>query len=67
MAKLDEGTKRLLMLAIRDADWSGWANVSKVVWPAIAAVPDEILEKRPDANGGSVRITRVGEAVLRYC
>jgi hypothetical protein len=63
---LDSGSKHILRLAVKDADAEGWATVSKVVWPLLAKIPDELLEKRPSDDGGHVRLTDTGDAVLRY-
>jgi hypothetical protein len=64
--KLDAGKKHLMRLAVRDAGLDGWAKVSSVVWPAVASIPDELMEKRPNDNGGHVRLTQTGVAVLEY-
>lgn len=65
-SKLDDGSKHLLRLAMREADAEGWAKVSKVVWPAIVRIPDDLVEKRPSDDGGYCRLTVGGEAVINY-
>ena len=64
--KLAMGELSILRLAAKDAGADGWAHVSKIVWPLIASVPDELLEKRETETGGDVRITEQGKIVLKY-
>ena len=64
--KLDQGQRHLMDLANREANLDGWAKVSKVVWPLIEKIPTELLEKAPSDDGGLVRLTSTGAAILRY-
>lgn len=65
--KIDHGDIRLLRLALKGAQSDGWAKVSKAVWPAIARLPDDLIEKRPTEEGGHVRLTDRGDAIVTYC
>ncbi len=67
--KLDAGQQHFLRLArmgmASGAD--GWAKVSKVVWPLMATMPEDLLEREPFEDGsGRCRLTDRGEAVLDY-
>lgn len=64
--KLDAGKKHLLRLAIKDAAVDGWAKVSRVVWPLVSGLPDDLVEKRPSDDGGHIRLTECGKAVVLY-
>lgn len=64
--KLSDAERHLLRLARRDADADGWTVVSQLIWPFVAALPDELLEKRPGKDGGQVRLTEAGAAVITY-
>jgi hypothetical protein len=65
--KLDAGQKHLLRLTAKGASENGgWAPVSKLVWPLIAALPNDLIEKQPAAEGGLARLTEAGETVLFY-
>lgn len=66
--KLDSGTLHILKLTAKDADADGWAKVSKLLWPLVARLPDDLVEKRPSAldGGGHIRLTSDGEAIVRY-
>ena len=65
--KLDQGDLRLLQLALKGAGPDGWAKVSKVVWPAVMRLPDDLVEKQPSEDGGRVRLTERGDAIVTYC
>lgn len=56
--------RHFMRLARQDADPEGWAKVSEAIWPFVAKVPDDLMEK--DAAGLRVRLTGTGEAVLLY-
>lgn len=64
--KLDTGDRHLMRLATRDAGADGWATVSAVVWPKIEKLPDELVERQSTDDGGLVRLTSEGHAVLLY-
>ena len=66
MAKLDTNQLHLLQLAARDSDAEGWMPVSKMLWPVIQFLPDDLVEKRAAEAGGHIRLTAAGDAVLRY-
>lgn len=43
------------------------AGVSKVVWPLIAAVPEELVARVQNADGsGAARLTKEGAIVLKW-
>lgn len=64
---LDAGTRHILRLAERDADTDGWAKVSSVLWPIIAKLPNDLVERRAaDDGSGHVRLTPGGQAVIMY-
>lgn len=65
---LTSGDRNLLRLASKGAADDGWAPVSRQIWPLVAKLPDELLEKRTgrDDGGGWVRLTDAGNIVLRY-
>lgn len=64
--KLNDGSLHLLRLTARGAGLDGWAPVSKVVWPLIAQLPDDLVEKRPSDDGGHARLTDRGDAIVVY-
>lgn len=64
--KIDAGQKNLLRLALRDADANGWAKVSAMVWPLVTALPRDLVETSPTGDGGYVRLTDSGKAVVLY-
>lgn len=64
--KLSDGHRHMLRLALKDANCHGFASVSATVWPEILKIPDELLDKLPGENGGHVRVTKEGKAVLKY-
>lgn len=64
--KLGDGPKHLLRLAMKEAGEDGWAKVSAGVWPLVADLPDDLVEKRPSNDGGHIRLTSGGEAVVYY-
>jgi len=64
--KLDRGILHMMRLAKKDAQADGWTKVSKAVWPAITAIPDDLIEKRPSDEGGHVRLTDRGDAIVLY-
>lgn len=45
----------------------GWAPVSAVVWPLVAALPDDLVEREPgDEGAGRVRLTPEGDTVMAW-
>lgn len=56
----------LLRLANKEAGVDGWAKVSEIVWPLIADIPDDLLEKEKATDGGRVRLTDRGKAIAMY-
>jgi|HubBroStandDraft_5_1064220.scaffolds.fasta_scaffold592327_2 hypothetical protein len=64
---LDDGDKRLLRQIVDEMRSDGWARVSKVVWPVIEKLPDDLVEKKPRDDGSAeVRVTDRGLAVAAY-
>jgi len=65
-AQLGVNERHLLRLASQGADEDGWATVSRIVWPLLAKVPEELLEREwlEGAEKGRCRLTDRGEAVL---
>ena len=67
MSKLDDKTKSMLNTLLRTTpDAGGWRRVSKIVWPLIGVLPDDLVEKRATDDGGFVRLTVRGQAVCDY-
>lgn len=66
MPTLTDNQKHILRLSKRGANDAGWAPVSKPVWPLLADIPDELLEKAPSDSGGHVRLTTKGKTILDY-
>ena len=64
--KLDSGTIHLLRLTAKDADAEGWSKVSGLLWPICSKLPDDLIEKRPSDDGGHIRLTSYGKAIVRY-
>lgn len=67
--KLTPQQKGFMALIMRSPDQGGgWRRVSKMVWPLVAraALPDELIEVRPEGDAGMVRLTERGEAVALY-
>lgn len=64
--KLNAGQMHLLRLTLRDGDAEGWAKVSKILWPLVLPLPDDLVEKRESDNGGHIRLTAGGKAVAAY-
>lgn len=65
--KLDHGQLHLLRLAAKDADDTGWANVSSVVWPLASALPDDlVLKVEAEDGGGKIYLTDAGKALVKY-
>lgn len=63
---LNDGDKHLLKLIANAPQIEGWSKVSKTVWPVIAKLPNELVEKRPSNDGGHVRLTDTGHTILMY-
>jgi hypothetical protein len=66
MSKLVVGTIHLLRLTAKGADPEGWSKVSKLLWPTCSKLPDDLVEKRQSDDGGHIRLTSDGEAIVRY-
>lgn len=65
--KIENGPKHLIRLAKSNADETGWAKVSKQVWPMLDSVPAELLEREGSREeGGRCRLTADGEIVLKW-
>ena len=64
--KLDAGKINLLRLVLRHADANGWAKVSAMVWPLVISLPRDLVETSPTGDGGYVRLTDSGKAVVLY-
>lgn len=63
--KLNAGERHLLRLVKNGADAEGWANVSSVVWPLVAALPNALVETRIQADEQrQVRLTNDGQQIL---
>lgn len=63
--KLDHGQKHLMRLCAQGKKEDGWAPVSKVVWPLLADIPTELVEREQFADGaGRAKLTTAGETVL---
>lgn len=58
MAKLDTNQLHLLQLAARDSDAEGWMPVSKMLWPVIQFLPDDLVEKRARTHSPDCRWRR---------
>jgi hypothetical protein len=66
-SRLDADQLRLLRLARKGALADGWAPVSKLVFPLLANVPVELLEREQSADGsGRCRLTVDGRIVLTW-
>lgn len=49
------------------SDSNGWRRVSSVVWPIVANLPDTLVEReRNEEGGGRIRFTNIGVEVYRY-
>lgn len=64
--KLDNAQLHLLRLTAKGSDAEGWAKVSGAIWPFVAKLPDDLVERRPSEDGGHVRLTDRGEAIIMY-
>jgi hypothetical protein len=63
--KLDAGNKHLLKLVMKGADDTGWAPVSKPVFPLVEAMPKELIELEPVGEGrGRARLTQQGKNLI---
>ena len=64
--KLDSGEKHFLRLIAQDQSrQDGWAPVSRVLYPLVAAMPGELVELHRNDNGtGRVRLTAHGESIV---
>jgi hypothetical protein len=65
--KLNAGQLRLLVLTAKGASGpDGWTSVSEVVWPVIAALPADLVEREKLEVGGRARLTDAGKVLLAY-
>lgn len=60
--KLNNGQLHIMRLL----SGRGWSKVSKVVWPFVVGLPEELRELKPEEDGGVARLTEKGETVLDY-
>lgn len=67
-ATISAGEASLLKLVRKGMDkHGGWATVSPIVWPAIASLPDELVERRQyEDGGGKCSLTVRGALLLEY-
>ena len=62
MSKLSDNAKHLLRLLVYDTDNSGWAKVSKEVWPLLKIIPSELIEKEQNNDGtGRAKLSDKGK------
>lgn len=68
MSKLNSKQQDILRLIMRSKpDHAGWFRVSGSVWQLVdGALPADLVELRPDENGGHLRLTDRGQAVGDY-
>lgn len=66
MKHIDNGQLHLLKLASQEQDAEGWAKVSEILWPIVSKLPDDLVEKRAGEDGGHIRLTEGGQAIVRY-
>ena len=64
--RLDAGQRHLLRLVAKGKGSDGWSKVSSAVWPLVKELPDDLVDKVDSVEGGEVRLTPIGEAVLTY-
>jgi hypothetical protein len=64
--EITSGALNLLRLAARGQAEDGWAPVSEKVWPMLALVPSQLLERERLDGGGRCRITEHGRIMLAY-
>jgi len=65
--QLNPGDRHLLRLVRQGQDDAGWAKVSPMVWPLMAALPTELVALEGDAeSGGKARLTQAGGTVLDW-
>ncbi len=59
--------KNTLALIQRSPDrGDGWRSVSGACWPLLDGIPSDLVETEPSNDGGRVRMTDSGMAVLLY-
>lgn len=65
-ATLDASQRHMLWLIVKGRDESGWASVSKQLFPLLPNLPAELAEREgPDQDGrGRVRLTDEGQRVF---
>lgn len=64
--ELNLGQKHILRLTKRDAGLDGWAKVSKQLFPHIQDLPKDLVELKETDDGGFIRLTERGHAVVDY-
>ena len=63
--KLDYGQKHIMRLISRDKGADGWATVSEQLYPVLSRkMPEKLMVFEKLGNGGRVKLTIEGEAVL---
>lgn len=66
--KLSDTDRHMMRLAMKSTESDGWAKVSKLVWPFVVSLPDELVVKVPSSTGGGfVKLTDGGKLVMEYC
>jgi hypothetical protein len=64
---MDDKLRNMLSLIKRSkVDGDGWYKVSKQIWPLLAVVPDDLIERRATDDGGFIKLTPRGHAVADY-
>lgn len=68
MSSLQSEERNILRLIQRSPDNAdGWKNVSKLLWPLLNLIRDDLVEKELLADGcGRCRLTERGKIVLEY-
>ena len=63
----NEEIKSTLALVMRSPDrGDGWRTVSGACWPLVETMPPELIDLEPGDEGGRVRMTDEGRAVIAY-
>lgn len=64
---LPEKRRDLLNLINRSpADSDGWTTVSKLLWPIVQGMPEQLVEYKPVSDGGYVRLTPTAKTILEW-
>ncbi len=64
--KLDYGDKHLLRLIRQGQDGEGWAAVSKIIFPLIKGLPDQLVIWEETAEKYRAKLTDTGNAILDW-